>query len=77
MYKETAKEKGTQIIFLNRGRNNDTGVDLYRDLVAKLVKSGIPENQIVSTMTYPEKRANGIIRESQQRGSQSSNRDFG
>ena len=34
VYKETAKEKGTQIIFLNRGRNNDTGVDLYRDLVA-------------------------------------------
>lgn len=45
-YKETEKENGTQIIFLNRGRSNITGFDLYKDLINKLVKAGIPRNEI-------------------------------
>ncbi|TCO79139.1 LPD38 domain-containing protein [Marinisporobacter balticus] len=45
-YDETKKQKGTQIIFLNRGRSNITGFDLYKDLINKLVRSGIPKDEI-------------------------------
>lgn len=50
-YKNSAKQKGTQLVFLDYGMSDDQekryGVDLYSDLIKKLTSKGIPSNEIV------------------------------
>ena len=50
-YKKSAKQKGTQLVFLDYGMSDDQekryGVDLYSDLIKKLTSKGIPSNEIV------------------------------
>lgn len=50
-YKNSAKQKGTQLVFLDYGMSDDQekryGVDLYSDLIKKLTAKGIPSNEIV------------------------------
>lgn len=50
-YKSSAKNKGTQLIFLDYGMSGDPdaryGFDLYTDIVRKLAAQGIPANEIV------------------------------
>jgi len=52
IYKRTAKQKGTQLVFIERGQNHkNTGFNLYTDLINKLVKQGIPRSEIVNART--------------------------
>lgn len=50
-YKGSSKNKGTQLVFLDYGMDNDPekryGVDLYSDIIRKLIAQGIPANEIV------------------------------
>lgn len=50
-YKNSSKNKGTQLIFLDYGMSGDPdaryGFDLYTDIVRKLAAQGIPANEIV------------------------------
>ncbi len=43
---EVAKEKGTQIVFLDLGTPGSASFDLYADMKAKLVRLGVPEKEI-------------------------------
>ena len=51
IYKETDKEKGTQLIFATTGESSRTGFSLWDEIKAQLVKEGIPENEIAFIKT--------------------------
>lgn len=51
IYKETAREKGTQLIFATTGESSLTGFSLWDEIKAQLVKKGIPENEIAFIKT--------------------------
>lgn len=55
-YRKSEKNKGTQIVFLDSGMGRGNAkrytFNLYGDLIAKLVKSGIPRNEIADIGDY-------------------------
>ena len=55
---DSKKYKGTVAIFADHYQNNRSGFNLYEDIKAKLIKAGLPEEQIViirSGMTVKKK----------------------
>lgn len=55
-YHKSAKNKGTQLVFLDsgmgRGKATRYKFNLYGDLISKLVKNGIPRNEIADIGDY-------------------------
>lgn len=60
-YRENESTKGTQLIFCDRGvpggRDEESGVFLYKDIKDLLVKGGIPENEIAFAQSYKTDKA--------------------
>ncbi len=51
-WKEGMDSRHAQLIFIDKGTPNTKGFNLYEDIKAKLIKLGIPENQIVFAQDF-------------------------
>lgn len=52
IWKETAKERGTQMVFCDLSTPNTTGFSVYQDLKFRLMDAGIPEGEIAFIHDY-------------------------